>query len=144
MNYQIEQIVSFSTNRQSLSNLGSECLSLGMLDRNAQIMLELESISRELFLFKSPLSRQILLVVVSRSGVCELRKLFKLMEATAIATRLHIQSLEEEGYVELSPHETNRRCKLIRLTAKGVALMREYELRCQQALAAWSEPQPNY
>ena len=111
-----------------------------MLDCNAHMMLELERISRELFLFKSPLSRQILLIVASHGGVCELRKLFKLMEATSIATRLHVQSLEEEDFVELCPHETNRRCKLIRLTDKGWALMREYERQCQLALSAWRQP----
>lgn len=96
--------------------------------------------SRELFLFKSPLSRQILLTVTRYCGVCELRKLFKLMEATAIAIRLHVQPLEEEGFVELCPHETNRRCKLIKLTDKGWTLMREYERQCQQALSGWRQP----
>ena len=111
-----------------------------MLDCNAHILLELERISRELFLFKSPLSRHILLIVASHGDVCELRKLFKLMQATSIATRLHVQSLEEEDFVELCPHETNRRCKLIRLTDKGWALMREYERQCQLALSAWRQP----
>ena len=111
-----------------------------MLDCNAHTLLELRNISRKLLLFKSPLSQEILLIVASGNGSCELRQLFKQIEATPTAIRLHVQSLMEDGYVELCLHETNRRCKLVRLTDKAWRLMREYERQCQQALLAWREP----
>jgi len=107
---------------------------------NAQVLLDFERTSLGLSDFKSRLSVHVLLVVATTGGVCELRKLFKLMDATAVSLRLHVQSLDDEGYMELYAHETNRRCKMLRLTDKGWALMREYERRCQLALSAWQQP----
>lgn len=112
-----------------------------MLSTNAQTLILLRDIERSLFNFKSPLSRDILLQLSATAGTRELRELLKLSEATPIATRLHIQSLEEDGYVELCAHETSRRCKNVRLTAKGLSLMNEYEQRAQEAIVRWKRVQ---
>ena len=95
-----------------LSISSNERLTSPMLDRNAQVVLKLRKVSQELFAFKSYLSQEILLNVAGHCGACELRKIYKLIEATPTAIRLHIQSLEDDGYVFLRPHDTNRRCKM--------------------------------
>ena len=115
-----------------------------MLDQNAHVVLKLGKVSQELFAFKSFLSREILLNVASHCGACELRKIYKLIEATPTAIRLHIQSLEDDAYVLLRPHDTNRRCKIVCLTHKGWALMREYEQQLDLMLQDWiTSPAPN-
>lgn len=108
-----------------------------MHNGNAKILLSIKNIERDLFSFKSALSHDVLLLLVSNSDVCELRKLLKTVQATPIATRLHIQSLEADGYVELCQHETNRRCKNVKLTVKGRALMNDYERRVQAVIKEW-------
>lgn len=110
-----------------------------MLDCNARAVLEIKEISRKLLLFKSPLSREVLLVVASFRGECELRHLFKRIEATPTAIRLHVQALVDDRYVELCRHPTNGRCKMVRLAERGWDLMRAYELQVQQALSGWRE-----
>jgi DNA-binding MarR family transcriptional regulator len=110
----------------------------GMLDRNAHTLLRLRKISRELLSFKSALSRDILIIVASGSGAVELRQLFKLIRMTPTAVRLNVQSLIDDDYLELSQHMTNRRCKIVRLTDKGWALMRQYEQQVQNCLKEWS------
>ena len=108
-----------------------------MLDCNALTLLDLDSIARKVLCFRSPLSREILLILASCCGELELRKLYKKIEATPTAIRLHVQSLMDDGYVELCQHLTNRRCKLVQLTDKGRQLMQDYEQQVQKVLIAW-------
>ena len=109
-----------------------------MHSQNARVLLGLRKVSHELLCFKSPFLREILLIVASASGAIELRQLFKLMKMTPTAVRLNIQSLIEDSYLELRQHPTNRRCKVVCLTDKGWALMREYEQQVQKCLSGWS------
>ena len=111
----------------------------GMLDCNARAILKLRWISRSLLPFRSALSRDILLIVTSEGGAFELRKLFKIIAATPTATRLHVQSLIDDGFVELGQHLTNRRCKVVSLTEKGWTLMREYERQVQECVDEWRQ-----
>jgi DNA-binding MarR family transcriptional regulator len=108
-----------------------------MLDCNARALLSLRKISRDLLPFRSSLSRDILLIIASGRGQFELRALFKLIGATPTATRLHVQSLIDEGFVELRQHPTNRRCKVVSLTENGWTLMRAYEREAQACLSLW-------
>ena len=108
-----------------------------MLNQNAHVLLSLRKVSREVLCFKSQLSPEILLIVASASGAIELRQLFKGMGMTPTAIRLNIQSLIEDGYLELRQHPTNRRCKVVCLTDKGWALMRDYEQQVQNCLSGW-------
>ena len=110
-----------------------------MLPQNAHTLIKLAEVSRKLLRFKSPFSRDILLFVASSNGELELRLLFKLMRMTPAAVRLNVQSLIEGGYLELRQHPTNRRCKVVCLTAGGWALMREYERQIQKSLSGWSQ-----
>jgi len=111
-----------------------------MLSCNADALLEIERVSRRLFRFKSPLSREILLFLTSHGGACELRDLFKGVRATTIAARQHIQALELDGYVELAVNVENRRCKNICLTKKSQRLLEQYERECHRVLSVWQEP----
>ena len=110
-----------------------------MLPQNAHTLIRLGEVSRELLRFKSPFSRDILLFVASGSGELELRLLFKQMRMTPAAVRLNVQSLIEDGCLELRQHPTNRRCKVVCLTDDGWALMREYERQIQKCLGGWSQ-----
>ena len=110
-----------------------------MLDCNARALLSLRKISRDLLPFRSSLSRDILLIIASGRGQFELRALFKLIGATPTATRLHVQSLIDEGFVELRQHPTNRRCKVVSLTENGWMLMRGYERQAQECLNLWRQ-----
>ena len=109
-----------------------------MRDQNAHTVLKLRKVSHELLCLKSPLSCEILLIVASGGGAVELRQLFKLMRVTPVAVRLNVQSLIEDGRLELRQHTTNRRCKVVCLTDKGWALMQEYEQQVQSCLSGWS------
>ncbi len=108
-----------------------------MLDCNAFAVLKLRKVSRELLPFRSSLSLDILLILASGRGEFELRELFKLIRATPTATRLHVQSLIDDGLIELGQHPTNRRCKVVNLTNAGWTLMREYELQIQECFSGW-------
>lgn len=110
-----------------------------MLDCNASALLSLRKISRDLLRFRSSLSRDILLIIASGRGQFELRALFKLIGATPTATRLHVQSLIDDGFVELQQHPTNRRCKVVSLTENGWTLMRGYERQAQECLSLWRQ-----
>jgi len=110
-----------------------------MLDCNARALLSLRKISRDLLPFRSSLSRDILLIIASGRGQFELRALFKLIGATPTATRLHVQSLIDDGFVELRQHPTNRRCKVVSLTENGWTLMRGYERQAQECLSLWRQ-----
>ena len=110
-----------------------------MLDRNARVLLNLRKMSRDMLPARSSLSRDILLIVASEGGVFELRKLFKIIAATPTATRLHVQSLIDDGFVGLGQHPTNRRCKVVSLTQKGWSLMRAYERQAQESINAWRQ-----
>ena len=108
-----------------------------MLDCNARALLNLTKVSRKLLPFRSSLSRDILLIIASERGLFELRELFKLIAATPTATRLHVQSLIDDGFITLEQHPTNRRCKVISLTENGWTLMREYEQQVQKCFSGW-------
>lgn len=103
----------------------------------ARIILDLRTLGDRLFRFKSPLSRVILLHIASHGGECELRTLMKSVEATPVAIRQHIQSLESGGYLTLRGHPTNHRCKTVSLTEKALELLREYEVRLSDAAIRW-------
>ena len=115
-------------------------LCLWMLGCNADVLWEIERVSRSLFRFKSPLSREILLFLTRHGGACELRDLFKGLHATTIAARQHIQALQLDGYVELTIHPLSKRCKNICLTAKSQKLLEQYERECHRVLSAWRPP----
>lgn len=83
------------------------------------------------------MSREILLLLASGKGSYELRRLYKQTDATHTAVRLHVQSLMEDGYVELCQHPTNRRCKIVQLTDKGHQLVKDYEAALRPILANW-------
>lgn len=108
-----------------------------MRKERARIILDLRTLGDRLFRFKSTLSRVILLHIASHGGECELRTLMKTVEATPVAIRQHIQSLESEGYITLGAHISNRRCKMVSLTEKGSTLLQEYEARLSDAAAMW-------
>lgn len=108
---------------------------------NARALLDLKKLSRALLPCRSALSRDILLIIASEGGAYELRQLFKFIAATPTATRLHVQSLMDDGLVELGQHETNRRCKVVSLTEQGWTLMREYERQAHEILSHWSAPE---
>ncbi len=108
-----------------------------MLHHNASALLQLGTVSRQLLCFRSPMSREILLLLASGGGSYELRRLYKQIDATHTAVRLHVQSLMEDGYVELCQHPTNRRCKIVQLTDKGQQLMKDYEAALRPILANW-------
>ena len=117
-----------------------EHLCSSMLGCNADVLWEIERVSRSLFRFKSPLSREILLFLTRHGGACELRDLFKGLQATTIAARQHIQALELDGYVELTIHPLSKRCKNICLTAKSQKLLEQYERECHRVLSEWRPP----
>jgi len=110
-----------------------------MLNCNAKALLSLRKVSRNLLPFRSSLSRDILLTIASGRGQFELRALFKLIGATPTATRLHVQSLIDDGLIELQQHPTNRRCKIVSLTENGWTLMRAYEQQAQECLSLWRQ-----
>ena len=112
-----------------------------MMEANAQVLLEIKKVSHQLLQIKSQLSHDILLTIASYNGTCDLRILFKKIEATPAAIRLHVQGLEDEGYVYVCTHQTNRRCKVACLTDKGLNLMRGYEREIQNALNSWQTVQ---
>lgn len=113
-----------------------------MQKQRAQIILELRMLGDRIFQFKSPLSRVILLRIASYGGECELRVLMKAIDASPVAVRQHIQSLESERYLTLGTHETNRRCKMVALTDKALALLRQYEASLSDAANRWISEDP--
>ena len=110
-----------------------------MRKERARIILDLRTLGDRLFRFKSTLSRVILLHIASHGGECELRTLMKTVEATPVAIRQHIQSLESEGYITLGAHVSNRRCKIVALTEKASAVLREYEEHLSDAADRWRQ-----
>lgn len=108
-----------------------------MRNQNAQIILSVSKLTRDLLCLRSELSGEILLIVASSSGEIELRQLFKLMRMTPAAVRQNLQLLINDGHLELRQHTTNRRCKVVCLTDKGLAVMREYERQVQKCLSGW-------
>lgn len=108
-----------------------------MREAYAQIVLDAREIGPNLFRFKSPLSRIILLHVAREGGQCELRILLKRLEATSVAARQHIQSLVTEGLLNIEKHPSNRRCKVVSLTESSRALLRTYERRLHEVAAKW-------
>ena len=111
-----------------------------MRKERARIILDLRTLGDRLFRFKSTLSRVILLHIASHGGECELRTLMKTVEATPVAIRQHIQSLESEGYITLGTHVSNRRCKIIALTERASELLRDYEDHISDAALKWLAP----
>ena len=104
---------------------------------NAQILLELRATETRLFRFKSSLSRLILLHVAMNGEDCELRQLMKAVDVTAVAARQHIQLLEHEGFLAVSAHKTNRRCKIVSLTKKSKDLLHDYEQEILATINRW-------
>ena len=108
-----------------------------MRNQNAETILGIRKLTRDLLCLRSELSGEILLIVASNGGNIELRQLFKLMRMTPAAVRQNIQLLMNDGHLELRQHMTNRRCKVVCLTDKGLAVMREYEQQIQNCLSRW-------
>lgn len=104
---------------------------------NARIILDARATGASLFRFKSALSRVILLHIASMEGECELRVLIKQLDATSVATRQHIQLLEMEGLLRVSPHPSNRRCKIVGLTEQAWELLKRYEAQLGAAVLRW-------
>ena len=107
--------------------------------QNAQVILDVRRVTRDLLCFRGEWSGEILLLVASSSQTIELRQLFRLMRMTPTAVRQHIQLLINDGYLDLRQHRTNRRCKVVCLTDKGLALMCEYEQEVQKHMTGWSQ-----
>lgn len=108
-----------------------------MDERNAHAILEIDKASRASFFFKSSLSRNILLTICKNGGYCELQHLLKSIHSGDLAARQHIKILEANGYVALSVHKTNKRCKTIELTEKSIALLLEFQTNIQNILKKW-------
>ena len=106
----------------------------------ARIILDMRTLGDRLFRFKSTLSRVILLQIASHGGECELRTLMKTVEATPVAIRQHIQSLESKGYITLCAHVSNRRCKIVALTDRATELLCDYENHLSDAALKWLAP----
>lgn len=104
---------------------------------NARTILDARATRASLFRFKSALSRVILLHIVSMEGECELRVLIKQLDATSVATRHYIQLLETEGLLRVGPHPSNRRCKIVGLTERAWALLKQYEAQLGVTVLRW-------
>ena len=120
-----------------LINFSFYLLQMNMLRFNAHLILKIEEASKTLFRFKSLLSRDILLYIASHDGTCELRDLFKSIDATTISTRQHIQILEASGYVLLFTNNDNKRAKTIKLTNKSFELLSIYEAEINSIISQW-------
>ena len=90
--------------------------------------------------FSSMLSREVFLEVAAEGGELELRELYKRIQATSTAVRLHVQSLIDEDFLELSQHATNRRCKIVRLTTTGKEMLTQFERKAHSLISGWIEP----
>ena len=95
-----------------------------MRPKQADIIFRLLE-SPSAFRFKSELSLQILLLVSSKGGLCDLKALAKI-SVTPMALRQHVKMLEAEDWVKLEIKETSRRNKLISLTNKATRKLEEY------------------
>ena len=108
-----------------------------MNSHNAQLLFDIRCVSKSLFRFKSDLSKDILLYIASNEGSCDLRFVLRHVSATTIALRQHIQTMEKSGFIELCIDDKSKRCKIIKLTEKGIELLKSYELEIQNALKKW-------
>lgn len=104
---------------------------------NALILLGLKETEGRLFRFKSALSKEILLHISISGEECEMRHLMKAVNVTPVAARQHIQLLEHEGFLAVSGHRSNRRCKMVSLTEKSRALLKEYEAALSEIIQNW-------
>ena len=77
------------------------------------------------FRFKSDLSLQILLLISSYGGLCDLKLLTKI-SVTPMALRQHVKMLEAGDWVKLEINEASKRNKLISLTNKASQKLEEY------------------
>ena len=120
-----------------LSNWKNEYFYSRMKKGNALILLGLKETERRLFRFKSSLSREILLHVSISGEECEMRHLMKVVNVTPVAARQHIQLLEHEGFLVVSGHKSNGRCKMVSLTEKSRSLLKEYEVALSETIQNW-------
>ncbi len=73
--------------------------------------------------FELPTLEVFLLTHLSEVGPSTLVELSKMLEYTHPAVLRHLDNLEELGYLQRSPHESDRRIKVISLTDKGRELV---------------------
>jgi DNA-binding MarR family transcriptional regulator len=95
-----------------------------MRPKQADIIFRLFE-TRKTFRFKSSLSLQILLLISSNGGLCDLKLLTKI-SVTPMALRQHVKMLEAGDWVKLEIKEASRRNKLISLTDKATHKLEEY------------------
>jgi DNA-binding MarR family transcriptional regulator len=95
-----------------------------MRPKQADIIFQLLETPKA-FRFKSDLSLQILLLISSNGGLCDLKLLAKI-SVTPMALRQHVKMLEAEDWVKLEINEASRRNKLISLTNKATRKLEEY------------------
>jgi DNA-binding MarR family transcriptional regulator len=95
-----------------------------MRPKQADVIFQLLE-SPSAFRFKSALSLQILLLILSKGGLCDLKVLTKI-SVTPMALRQHVKMLEEADWVKLEVKKTSRRNKLISLTNKANQKLEEY------------------
>lgn len=120
-----------------LSNWKNEYFYSRMKKGNALILLGLKETEGRLFRFKSALSKEILLHVSISGEECEMRHLMKVVNVTPVAARQHIQLLEHEGFLVVSGHKSNGRCKMVSLTEKSRSLLKEYEVALSETIQNW-------
>lgn len=111
--------------------------SLHMKKTNAVIVLGLEAIDRSYPDLRRGLTRKILLEVCAHGGSLEMRKLFKIVDVTAVAARMRLKELEEAGIVLVSTDPSSKRCKMIQLTEHGLQIVSDYERKINELLADW-------
>lgn len=90
------------------------------------------------FRFKSDLSLQILLLITSKGGLCDLKLLTKI-SVTPMALRQHVKMLEAEDWVKLEINEASKRNKLISLTDKATRKLEEYNQNIERLFLDYVE-----
>ncbi|MFB7463845.1 MarR family winged helix-turn-helix transcriptional regulator [Streptomyces sp. NPDC056224] len=82
------------------------------------------------------------LTVLDRHGEMRLSRLTELMAVDISATSRHVAHVAERGWIEREPDPGDGRCRILRLTPAGHALLAElgarYTAALEKALADWS------
>lgn len=76
---------------------------------------------------KTHISAVILFKIAASGGLIDMKDLLAASKHTPISIRLHIQYLLDSGIVEISPSETDRRSKVVKLTDSGRKMIEEFE-----------------
>ncbi|MGW0750301.1 MarR family winged helix-turn-helix transcriptional regulator [Streptomyces sp. NPDC002587] len=82
------------------------------------------------------------LTVLDRHGQMRLSRLTELMAVDISVTSRHVAHVAERGWIEREPDPGDGRCRILRLTPGGHALLAElgarYTAALEKALADWS------